>query len=139
MSDRIFDMRLSCVYTGDENEITGLEVELFADGVWEAFGLDMQSPGFLVFVYAIFTCQHRMFHVTAARQSLLLDSARGTINVATDGDWKIKTLQIDFEGKLITGQAGQEDIDVITRAMNDCPVSVNLREVSEYSSSIRFV
>ena len=60
----------------------------------------MQSPGFQVFVYAIFTCQHRMFHVTAARQSLLLDSARGTINVATDSDWKIKTLQIDFEGKL---------------------------------------
>ncbi len=83
MTDRTFNMRLSCAYTGSENEVTGLEVEHFNEGAWEAFVPGLQSPGFLIFVYAIFHCQHRLFRVTAARQGLTLDSARGSVNVTT--------------------------------------------------------
>lgn len=139
MTDRIFEMRLSCNYTGDENDIKELEVELFGDGMWRAFELGTQSPGFLVFTYAVFTCQHRMFRVHAARQALLLDSAHGSIHVTTDHDWKIKTLQVEFEGKVLTGKAGQESIDVITSAMKSCPVSVNLIDIAEESTTINFV
>ena len=139
MSNRTFDMRLSCGYTGNENDITELEVEHFNDGMWEAFGPGLQSPGFLIFVYAVFHCQHRLFRITAARQRLPLNSARGSINVITDTDWKIKILQIEFEGKLLKGKARQEDIDAVVRAMKSCPVSVNLREGIEATSNIRFV
>ena len=139
MTDRIFNMRLSCAYTGDENDIKQQETELLIDGMWQTFDLELQSAGFLILVYAIFSCQHRMYRVKSAKQALLLDSARGSIHVTTDSDWKIKTLQVEFEGKLLTGKARQEDIDLITSAMKNCPVSVNLREAEEDSCNISFV
>jgi hypothetical protein len=139
MTDRIFNMRLSCSYTGDENDIKQQETELLIDGMWQTFDLELQSAGFLILVYAIFSCQHRMYRVKSAKQALLLDSARGSIHVTTDSDWKIKTLQVEFEGKLLTGKARQEDIDLITSAMKNCPVSVNLREAEEDSCNISFV
>ena len=139
MTDRIFNMRLSCTYTGDENDIKQQETELLIDGMWQPFDLEFQSPGFLIFVYAVFSCQHRMYRVKSAKQALLLDSARGSIHVTTDNDWKIKTLQVDFEGKVLTGKARQEDIDIITSAMKSCPVSVNIREAEEGSCNISFV
>lgn len=139
MTDRIFNMRLSCSYTGDENDIKQQETELLLDGMWQTFDLEMQSAGFLIFVYAIFSCQHRMYRVKSAKQALLLDSARGSIQVTTDSDWKIKTLQVEFEGKVLTGKARQEDIDVITRAMKNCPVSVNIREAEENTCNISFI
>ena len=139
MTDRIFNMRLSCSYTGDENDIKQQETEQLLDGMWQTFDLEMQSAGFLIFVYAIFSCQHRMYRVKSAKQALLLDSARGSIQVTTDSDWKIKTLQVEFEGKVLTGKARQEDIDVITRAMKNCPVSVNIREAEENTCNISFI
>lgn len=132
-------MRLSCAYTGDENDIKQQETELLNDGMWQPFDLGMQSAGFLILVYAIFSCQHRMYRVKSAKQALLLDSARGSIHVTTDNDWKIKTLQVDFEGKVLTGEARQEDIDIITGAMKNCPVSVNIHEAEEDSCNISFV
>jgi hypothetical protein len=139
MTDRIFNMRLSCTYTGDENDIKQQETELLIDGMWQPFDLGFQSAGFLIFVYAIFSCQHRMYRVKSAKQALLLDSAHGSIHVTTDNDWKIKTLQVEFQGKLLTGKARQEDIDIITSAMKNCPVSINIREVEEGSCNFSFV
>jgi len=139
MTDRIFNMRLSCTYTGDENDIKQQETELLVDGMWQTFNLEMQSAGFLILVYAIFSCQHRMYRVKSAKQALMLDSARGSIHVTTDNDWKIKTLQVEFQGKVLTGKARQVDIDVITSAMKNCPVSVNIREAEEDSCNISFV
>jgi len=139
MTDRIFNMRLSCAYTGDENDIKQQETELLIDGMWQTFDLELQSAGFLIFVYAIFTCQHRMYRVKSAKQALLLDSAHGSIQVTTDSDWKIKTLQVEFEGKLLTGKVSQEDIDIITSAMGNCPVSVNLRAAEEDTCNISFI
>jgi len=132
-------MRLSCAYTGDENDIKQQETELLIDGMWQTFDLSIQSAGFLIFVYAIFTCQHRMYRVKSAKQALLLDSAHGSIQVTTDSDWKIKTLQVEFEGKLLTGKVSQEDIDIITSAMGNCPVSVNLRAAEEDTCNISFI
>jgi hypothetical protein len=139
MTDRIFNMRMSCDYTGDENDIKQQEVELLSDGMWQAFDLDMQSPGFLILVYAIFNCQHRKYRVTSAKQALLLDSAIGSIHLTTDSDWKIKSQRIDFEGKVLTGKASQQDIDLITSAMRNCPVSVNIREAEDDVNNISFV
>ena len=139
MTDRIFNMRLTSTYTGDENDIKQQEVKLLSDGLWQTFDLDMHSPGFLILVYAIFNCQHRLYRVTSAKQALLLDSARGSIHVTTDSDWKIKTLRIEFEGKVLTGKARQEDIGLITSSMKNCPVSVNIRETEEGSCNISFV
>jgi len=44
MTDRIFNMRLSCAYTGDENNIKQQQAELLIDGMWQTFDLEMQSP-----------------------------------------------------------------------------------------------
>jgi len=139
MTDRIFNMRLSCTYTGDENDIKQQQTELLIDGMWQPFDLGMQSAGFLIFVYAIFSCQHRIYRVKSSKQALLLDSAHGSIHVTTDNDWKIKTLRVDFEGKVLTGKASQDDIELISSAMKNCPVSVNIREAEEGSCNISFV
>ena len=139
MTDRVFNMRLSCDYTGDENDVKQQQVELLKDGMWQTFELGMQTPGFLVLVYAIFNCQHRMYRVKSAKQALLLDSSRGSIHVSTDSDWKIKTLHIEFEGKVLTGKASQQDIDLITSAMKNCPVSANICGAEEDTSNISFV
>lgn len=139
MTERTFDMRLSCSYTGNENDITELAVEHINEGVWEVFEPGLQSPGFLIFVYAILHCQHRLFRVTAGKQHLSLASASGSINVITDTDWKIKILQVVFEGRLLAGEARQKDADIVSGAMKDCPVSVNLHQDTEAGSSVSFV
>ena len=41
MTDRIFNMRLPCAYTGDENDIKQQETELLIDGMWKTFDLEM--------------------------------------------------------------------------------------------------
>jgi hypothetical protein len=124
-------MRAHCTYAGDDNAVAGLQLEHLAGDGWEPLDLGPVTPGFEIFVYAIFACQHLYFRVNCAERGLLLDSADGSIEVGADADWNLETLNITFDGRLRAGRASAADIDYITARMQQCPVSRNLREVPD--------
>jgi len=66
MSERNFQMRLTCGYTEPENTVEHLNVEVLDEGTWKKFDLNTMTPGFDIFIYALFTCQHMYFRVNAA-------------------------------------------------------------------------
>ena len=76
MSERNFNMRLKSTYEGDTNTIASLEVEHRVKGEWQPLDLGIASPGFDIFVYAIFACQHRFFRVNCAERKLVLKIKR---------------------------------------------------------------
>ena len=139
MSERNFNMRMQCTYAGDENAVSGLEVEHLVDGQWQPLGLGETSPGFDVFVYAIFTCQHLYFRVNCAERGLLLDSAEGSIAVGAGEDWTLESLEARFSGRLGSGRAGQDDIDYIVSRMQQCPVSRDIRTPAASAARITLV
>ena len=128
VNERHIKMRLSCAYEGDENSIARLEVEHEVDAQWQPLNLGITSPGFDIFVYSLFHCQHTYFRINCAERRLLLGSAEGSISVITDEDWNLRDLQVRFSGQLISGVAGQDDIDYIVGRMKQCPASRNIRE-----------
>ena len=136
MSERNFNMRLKSTYEGDTNVIASLEVEHRVKGQWQSLDLSIASPGFDIFVYAIFACQHRFFRVNCAERRLLLNSAEGNIVIGADKDWNMETLQVHFSGQLGSGQASPDDIDYIIARMQQCPVSRNIREVPDTESTV---
>lgn len=135
---RNFQMRLECKYSGDKNDVSGLDVEHMVGGQWEAFDLGVTSPGFEIFVYAVFTCQHMYMRVNCAERGLILDSARGNILIGADTDWNMNTLQVGFSAILARGQASAEDIEHVIARMKQCPVSRNMRDVPNAESTLTF-
>ena len=129
MSERNFNMRLKSTYEGSTNTIASLAVERRVKGGWQPLDLGITSPGFDIFVYAVFTCQHLYFRINCAERKLVLDSAEGNIVIGADRDWNMEILQVHFSGRLGSGQASQDDIDYIVARMQQCPVSRNIREV----------
>ena len=136
MSERNFNMRLKSTYEGNNNVIASLEVEHRVKGQWQPLDLGIASPGFDIFVYAVFACQHRFFRVNCAERKLVLNSAEGNIVIGADKDWNMETLQVHFSGQLGSGQASQDDIDYIVARMQQCPVSRNIREVPDTESTV---
>jgi hypothetical protein len=136
VSTRNFQMRLSCKYSGDNNDIAGLDVEHLVDGQWEKFDLSVNSPGFEIFVFAIFTCQHMYMRVNCAERGLLLASSEGSITAGAGADWKLETLRVAFSGKLAGGSADREHIDYIVSRMKQCPVSGNIREIPDAETTL---
>jgi len=136
VSERSFNMRLRCCYQGDTNEISSLEVEHRFEDEWVPLDLGLATPGFDIFVYAIFTCQHRFFRVVCAERKLMLDSAEGNITIAADQDWHMEALQVHFSGKLNSGQSSADDIEAIVSRMKQCPVSRNLAAIPHTESTV---
>ena len=119
------------VITEPKNAIADLKVEVLAGDGWEIFELNDQSPGFLMFVYTIFNCQHMYMRVNCAERGLVLDSATGTVNVVTDEDWVIQTLHVQFDARLESGTPDADDVDYIMERMEHCPVSGNLNAIPD--------
>jgi hypothetical protein len=138
MSERDFSMRLFSRYEGTENDVTDLRVQVFEDEQWKDFDLNVRSAGFLVFVYAVFTCQHLYLRTNAAERGLQIDAAKGTIHIVTGQDWDLRTLRIAFEVKLRSGKAAQDDVDYIIGRMKQCPVSRNIRELEDEQTVVSF-
>ena len=136
MSVRNFEMRMKCSYTGSGNDVASLGVERSVNGRWENFDLQVTSPGFEIFVYAIFTCQHMYMRVNSAERGLQLASSEGNISVGADENWNLDTLIVKFSVTAASGTANQEDIDYIVSRMKLCPVSKNIREVSGAETTI---
>lgn len=129
-------MRMTCTYEGDSNAVASLAVEHEVDGEWQPFDLHTRSPGFDIFVYALFACQHMYFRVNCAERGLLLNSASGSIAVGADSNWKMESVNIHFSGELGRGEANPDDIDYIVARMQQCPVSCNLREIPDATSTV---
>ncbi len=123
MSDRSFQMRLGCRYEDPDNTVGDLRVENLEEGEWRDLDMNTRSPGFLVFVYAVFTCQHLYFRANCAERGLMLESAEGAIDVATTEDWALTRLRVHFNGRLKSGTPSSDDIDYIVGLMKQCPVS----------------
>ena len=139
MNERYFQMRLFSRYEGTENNIAELGVEVLEDGAWQAFDLNTRSPGFLIFVYADFTCQHLYMHTNAAERGLILASAKGSIQMVTTEDWNLEKLQIDFDVELANGKATSMDVEYIIERMKQCPVSKNIRGDVDMATVVHFV
>lgn len=126
MNERVFRMQISCDYQEPDNLVARLQVKVFEDEEWQAFDLNAGSPGFLVFVYAVLSCQQMHMRLGCAGRGLNLDSASGEIEVVTTEDWVITRLQVDFSARLKAGTASAEDLATIIQRMKNCPVSRNL-------------
>lgn len=138
MSERIFKMQLSCGYQEPDNTVASLQVRVFKEEEWKDFELDTGTPGFLVFVYAVFSCQHMHLRLGCADRGLRLDTASGAIEIATTADWEITRLYVDFSAVLSAGEADAEDVATIIQRMKNCPVSRNLRFAPRSETRLEF-
>ena len=130
MSDFTFQMLLHCHYIDDENSIDQLHVEHLVDDNWQELDLNISSPGFDIFTYAILTCQHMYFRNNAAEYGLVLDSSEGLITIIADEHRSIETLNVEFKGKLKKGKATKDIVDSISARMALCPASINLKDIT---------
>ena len=131
-------MRLVCRYVAPDNSVAELEVEHLLDGAWQPFDLNVRSPGFQVFVYAVLTCQHMYFRSNCAERGLSLESATGSIELLASQDWEVRRLWVRFDGKLSGGTPKAGAIEHIVGRMGQCPVSVNLKPVADTRIHIAF-
>jgi hypothetical protein len=137
MQGHRFEMRLDCHYA-KENSIDSLKVEHLDGDEWKSLELDTLTPGFLIFTYAVFTCQHMFLRANANERSLHMGRSSGTIRIDAAPDWKIEKLYVAFEATLKSGTPTADDIDYITGRMRQCPVSKNLGEIPDTQTELLF-
>ena len=138
MSEFTFQMLLQCQYTGDKNDVEQLHVEHLAGENWQDLDLNLYTPGFDVFMYAILACQHMYFRMNAAEYGLILESCEGLITVMADKHRSIETLNVDFKGKLKQGDVTDDKINSIAARMSLCPVSINLKDIPNNITTVNF-
>ena len=126
MTRHIFNLRLSATYESSENNVATLEVKVLSEDGWEPLDLNTKTPGFLVYVYSIFTCQHLFLRTNSTERDLALASSRGEILVETSEDWYLENVDVKFDVNLVSGDANEDNIDYIISRMKQCPVSKNL-------------
>ncbi|KHD06481.1 hypothetical protein PN36_10760 [Candidatus Thiomargarita nelsonii] len=139
MDNRTFHLRLKCTYQGTNNLVDELTVEVLKDKNWETLELSVRSPGFLLFINALFSCQHLYMRTNSAERSLILSSALGELYLETDEFWEIKDVIISFNVNLKSGKPSEDDISYITERMTHCPVSSNLPKHIQIKNSVHFV
>ena len=138
MSERIFELRLTSSYTAPDNTPTKLTVEHYADGQWSDFDLGYHSPGFLIFVYALFSCQHTYLRLNCAEKGIKLATTHGQIRVVTDENWDLTEMTVRFDVKTIEGRASSDDITHIAQRMEQCPASRNIKHPQKLSTKLDF-
>jgi hypothetical protein len=126
MNDRYFHLRLDATYQGNENKIDDLSVEVLHGNKWEVLSLDIRSPGFLLFINGLFSCQHLYMRTNSAERNIQLLSASGEMKVVAGENWDIEEVQVSFKAKILQGQLAGDDLDYIVERMHHCPVSTNL-------------
>ncbi len=139
MSKHIFNLRMIATYTPPENDIATLNVEVLADDAWTALDLDSRTPGFLIYVYSIFTCQHMFLRTNGTERKLLYNDSQGSILVETSEDWLLEKVDVRFDVTLSRGDPDNDDIDYIVSRMKQCPVSKNLPQNIEIHTSVDFL
>lgn len=138
MKPRHFQLRLNCTYQGSNNEIDTLQLEVLKDNAWEELELGIRSPGFLLFINGLFSCQHLYMRTNCAERSLILQSARGELTIETDEFWRITDSNATFDAVLRSGQPTADDTSYILERMKNCPVSSNISERIPFNNTVRF-
>jgi hypothetical protein len=138
MNDRHFHLQLKSTYIDDKNEIEDLTVECLNDNKWEPLDLSIRSPGFLLFINGLFSCQHLYMRTNSAERNLVLESATGEMKIIAGEFWDIKDATITFQAKLKSGSPTEDDINYITERMKHCPVSSNLSDSLQINNSVQF-
>lgn len=126
MSKHIFNLRLAATYMPPENTIDNLEVDVLVDDEWTTLDLDTRTPGFLIYVYSMFTCQHTFLRTNSAERNLKLGDSQGFILVEASEDWQLEKIDVRFDATAIGSAPGDDDVDYIVSRMKNCPVSRNL-------------
>ena len=139
MSERRFEMRLNARYQDPDNSVASLEVDIMGEQGWQPLNLNALSPGFQIFTYAVFTCQHLYMRSNCAERGLMLKSAEGSIELLTDEVWKMTRLHVGFDALLKTGDPTEADIDYITGRMGQCPVSRNIIAPADIEAVLTFI
>lgn len=138
MSNRHFHLRLSCSYQTDENKIKDLTIEVLHDNQWETLDLDIRSPGFLLYINALFSCQHLYMRANSAECNLILESSTGEIQVEAGEFWGLENVKVSFNAKVKSGTVTENDIKYITERMTHCPVSTNLPKNIQMDIAVNF-
>jgi len=138
MANHNFDLRTVFHYRGDDNKIDYLEAEVLTEDGWQTLQIGNDSPGFLIFVYAFLICQHTYFHANSSESGLLLDHTKLELTMCTDENWKIDQVKVKVNATLRAGKADSTGIEYIKQRMRQCPVSVNLKEPSDYRIELDF-
>ena len=136
MTQRIFQLRSLSHYNGEKNDVSTLNIELLHGDNWEPFDLNVETAGFLIFVYAIFTCQHLYMRVNAAENGIMLNSASGEIIVTTAEDWNLESIEVSYDCEVKSGDFSATTIDYIISRMKACPVSLNIRKDIEIDARV---
>jgi hypothetical protein len=139
MHKRHFHLRMNCTYQTDKNEIDQLLVEVLKDDAWEALELNIRSPGFLLFISGLFTCQHLYMRTNCAERGLILRSGKGELQIDTNGVWEITRADANFDVVLKSGTPGGEDTAYILERMKHCPVSSNILERIPLHNVVNFL
>lgn len=138
MSKHIFNLRMRATYKPSENEIDTLDVEVLADDGWTALDFNLKTPGFLIYVYAMFTCQHLYMRTNGTESGLSFASSMGQILVEASEDWLLEKADISFKVQLSSGEASEDKVGYIVSRMKQCPVSKNLPAGIDVNTRVEF-
>jgi len=139
MNARHFHLRLSASYEGEKNAIDTLRVEVLNHGEWQALELSVRSPGFLLYINALFSCQHLYMRTNAAERNLILASSHAEMKLNTVSGWQIHNVEVSFKVKLKSGTPSDDDLAYIRERMHHCPVSSNLKQSVNLQNSVEFI
>ena len=138
MNKHIFNLRLTASYESTDNNIASLDVEVSGEDGWETLELNTLTPGFLVFVYSMFTCQHLYLRSNATERELVFAASRGEILVEAGEDWHLEKVDVSFSVELATGEASESDVEYIISRLKQCPVSKNLPQNIDIDTRVDF-
>ena len=139
MNKHIFNLRMAADYGSTENDITSLEVQVLDENEWEILDLNTTTPGFLIYVYSIFTCQHMFLRTNATERELAFASLRGELLVEASENWLLEKVYVWFSVRLAAGEPNDDDINYIVSRMKQCPVSKNLPQGIDIHTSVEIV
>lgn len=138
MTDRNFHLRLSCGFESVKNSPSNLAVDVLIANEWKTFKPSIETAGFLLFVYALFSCQLRYMRTNCAERNIVLASTKGDIKLVAGEFWDVKSVFVRFKSVLISGLPTADDMDYIKERMKHCPVSTNLSERVDMRHDISF-
>ncbi|RMG38154.1 MAG: hypothetical protein D6720_01810 [Gammaproteobacteria bacterium] len=139
MAGKEFLFSMQCRYQGDENAVRSLRVYREQEGTRIPFELDLITPGFEIFCYAIFTCQHTYLRLNCAERGLLLDCVQGEMHLSTDENWLLQRQFLSFSMRLRSGDPSADTVDYLVERMQRCPVSSNLKPIGDNQIMLAFV
>jgi hypothetical protein len=138
MNKHTFNLRLTATYASSENQLDTLVVTVLGEDGWEPLELNTMTPGFLIYVYAMFTCQHLYLRTNGTERGLAFASSKGHILVETSAEWLLEKVDVDFQVNLAAGEASSDDVDYIISRMQRCPVSKNLPAGIAVQTAVEF-